>query len=213
MSITHKSWALARVTSLPRMISGPFAAYPDLQRNAGCGKPPRTHAKFSQADDEHLRALIRAIGHDDWNIIGQQMNGKNVRQCKERWYNYLSPELNRSSWTAEEASLIIEKYRTLGPKWVQIVAFFPNRTDTMIKNRFNRLRRCRQKEKKIANTFDIRVLETMLRAQANKPRVPLPPEAMSQTKAESQPTESTGLGCDGYEDSFLYDDEDSLELM
>jgi hypothetical protein len=37
--------------------------------------------------------------------------------------------------------LLMVKYRELGNSWVQIAWSFPNRTDCMIKNRFNQLRR------------------------------------------------------------------------
>jgi hypothetical protein len=73
------------------------------------------------------------------------MPGRNARQCKERWTNYLVPALNTAAWTCEEDFQLIQKYGELGPKWVQIATFFANRTDSMVKNRFNKLQRRKQK--------------------------------------------------------------------
>jgi hypothetical protein len=73
------------------------------------------------------------------------MDQKNARQCKERWTNYLSPGINTAAWTRDEEALLIQKYAEFGPRWVAITKFFPNRTDSMLKNRFNRLRRVGQK--------------------------------------------------------------------
>jgi hypothetical protein len=93
--------------------------------------------------------LVDTFGSSDWAAIADRMPGKNQRQCRERWINYLAPELNSSSWTSEEDFLLIQKYNELGPKWVQIAAFFPNRTDSMMKNRFNKLQRREQKRREL----------------------------------------------------------------
>jgi hypothetical protein len=109
----------------------------------------RVRAKFSPEEDERLRSLVSSFGTADWLDIAAQMPGKNVRQCKERWTNYLAPTLNASTWTHEEDCLLVQKYAELGSKWVQIAAFFPNRTDSMIKNRFNKLSRREQKRREL----------------------------------------------------------------
>jgi hypothetical protein len=106
------------------------------------GKP---HAKFTAEEDETLRALVEEFGPVDWMRIAQRMNGRNPRQCKERWLNYLAPTLRSAIWTRDEDRLLLQKVRELGAKWVQIAKFFPNRTDSMVKNRFNRLKRREQK--------------------------------------------------------------------
>jgi hypothetical protein len=59
------------------------------------------------------------------------------------------PSLHTGEWTLEEDALLIEKQCQLGCKWVKIARFFPNRTDAMIKNRFNLLLRQSQKQGKL----------------------------------------------------------------
>ena len=109
----------------------------------------KPHAKFSPEDDEMLRRLVEEFGENNWNIIADRMPGRNIRQVKERWSYYLSPNLNRTPWTKEEDELLIEKQKELGSRWVRISQFFQNRTDAMVKNRFQVLKRKEQKEKEI----------------------------------------------------------------
>ncbi|MDR0740922.1 MAG: hypothetical protein LBF34_04410 [Puniceicoccales bacterium] len=64
------------------------------------------------------------------------MFNRKARQCRERWKNYLAPDLNFSPWTRENDALLREKFNELGPKWAQIARFFPNKTDLNCKNRW-----------------------------------------------------------------------------
>jgi hypothetical protein len=58
--------------------------------------------------------------------------------------NYLNPGLNVDPWTELEDISLKRAYETLGPRWVSMVALFPNRTDAMLKNRFQVLQRRKQ---------------------------------------------------------------------
>jgi hypothetical protein len=74
-----------------------------------------------------------------WKQIAFFMPNRSARQCRERWKNYLIPGLNFSPWTWKDDALLREKFNELGPKWAQIVKFFPGRTDTNCKNRWQQL--------------------------------------------------------------------------
>jgi hypothetical protein len=110
------------------------------------------HSKFSAAEDAQLRTLVDSFGEHDWYAISLRMPGRSSRQCKERWVNYLTPSLNTAAWTAEEDDLLLAKQREYGSRWALIATFFPNRTDGMVKNRFNRIlrRQARVREVQIA---------------------------------------------------------------
>jgi hypothetical protein len=99
------------------------------------------HAKFSAAEDAQLKSFVDSFGLHDWYAISLRMPGRTARQCKERWANYLAPSLNTAAWTSEEDNLLLAKQREYGSRWAVIAKFFPNRTDGMVKNRFNRLLR------------------------------------------------------------------------
>jgi hypothetical protein len=115
----------------------------------------KPHSKFTEEEDRMLRHLVSACGTQDWNVIAGQIGSKSARQCKERWANYLRPDLRLAPWTREEDSLLLEKYRELGPRWVTISTFFSDRTDGMLKNRFNRIRRWGQRSQTFLSQVEL----------------------------------------------------------
>lgn len=106
----------------------------------------KPHSKFSEEEDSRLRELVSEHGENSWIQIASLMPGRNSRQCRERWLNYLTPKLNTNTWTAEEDSLLLEKQKELGTSWVRISKFFEGRTDQMCKNRFFLLQRKLEKK-------------------------------------------------------------------
>lgn len=107
------------------------------------------HNKWTKDEDEKLLELINLYGKDNWNFLSKQMGSRNARQCKERFQNYLDPDIKCGRWTPEEDQLILLKRHELGPKWMLIKSFFKNRTDAMIKTRYNALIRAKRiREKK-----------------------------------------------------------------
>jgi hypothetical protein len=92
---------------------------------------------FTAKEDQMLETAIEQIGTNNWDAIAEQIPGRSARQCKDRWFTYLSPEVNRTPWTSKEDSLLFDVVQTHGPKWGTIVQFFCNRTQNNIKNRWN----------------------------------------------------------------------------
>ena len=95
------------------------------------------------------------------------MENRTLRQCKERWFNYLQPGVNSNPWTKEEDIRLAEMVKNFGNSWSKIKQYFPRRTDVNIKNRWSKLSQLmkqpikkveRKEEKPIpkdANVFDI----------------------------------------------------------
>lgn len=106
--------------------------------------PPRS--KFLQRDDEKLKAVVQhfitEFGHDgvDWKRVGEIV-GKTRRQCRERYKKYLSPDIYKGRWTPEEDELLLQKVESLGCHWVAMVRYFPGRTDVILKNRWNLIKK------------------------------------------------------------------------
>ena len=73
--------------------------------------------KFTHEEDEQLRRLVKVFGDNSWSEVASCMPGRNKRQCKERWTNYLSPTVNNAPWTVAEDSLLLQKTRRA---WSQV---------------------------------------------------------------------------------------------
>lgn len=104
-------------------------------------KGTSSRRNFTKEEDERLITLVKFYGIKNWEAISNMMPFRNVRQCKDRYNNYLSPEINLKPWTKEEDLLLIKKFNEFGQKWVQISQFFKGRSDNNVKNRwYNHLR-------------------------------------------------------------------------
>jgi hypothetical protein len=102
--------------------------------------------KFTAAEDTRLLDLVQQLGTKDWTVISSMMQTRNPRQCRERYNNYLNPELRNDSWTPEEDALLESKYEELGAKWSRIGRFFENRSDNALRNRSMMLSRHHSKD-------------------------------------------------------------------
>jgi hypothetical protein len=100
--------------------------------------------KFTEAEDLRLLELIRCFGCMDWQAIAAEMRNRSVRQCRERWYHYLSPFVSHNAWTSEEEQLLREKVAECGKKWTHISRFFPSRTAIHLKNHWTVMDRQRR---------------------------------------------------------------------
>jgi hypothetical protein len=69
------------------------------------------------------------------------MPNRNVRQCRERYKNYLAPNLRQGDWTAEEDALLTQLFMEHGAKWNTISRSFVNRSDISLRNRWQQLER------------------------------------------------------------------------
>lgn len=106
--------------------------------------PPkgRVHKlKFTYEDDQRLAQYVAMIGEGDWNKIAKLMGDRNGRQCRERWNNYINPNLRNDAWTAEEVKLLIQKYEEFGPRWNRIAKAFNNRSTNNVKNKWLTMKR------------------------------------------------------------------------
>jgi hypothetical protein len=107
---------------------------------------PHPRSQFTPEEDVLLGALVRDFGEEEWALIAKCIPHRNERQCKDRWFNYLSPAVQSQPWTPNEDLLLLDKIRTCGAKWVRLAAYFPGRTSIQLKNRSLVLSRRRQKE-------------------------------------------------------------------
>lgn len=99
--------------------------------------------RFTPEEDEKLMKLITLLGTRDWEAIANEMRNRSPRQCRDRWYNYISPDISTTPWTEEDDEKLDKLYDKFGPKWKKIASFFKNRSANGVRNRF----RLRQKKR------------------------------------------------------------------
>ena len=122
------------------------------QNKNQAGKPLKpSKCKFTQEEDIKLVQLIMSHKEHDWAWIASQMPNRNPRQCRERWANYLDPNLHKGAWTLEEDNIIIEKKKIHGQKWSVIASFLKGRSGNDVRNRWLMLMRHNGKIQQLKN--------------------------------------------------------------
>lgn len=97
--------------------------------------------KFTPEEDLKLMNIISLGFARNWNQVALFMGTRNPRQCRERWNNYLNPNIRNDPWSPMEDALLIQKYKEYGSKWRKISKFFHNRSDNALRNRMQLLER------------------------------------------------------------------------
>lgn len=119
----------------------------------------KARSKFTKTEDRTLFALVaqsmaQSDGQGvDWKRVAEIMD-KTARQCRERYSNYLAPDLAQGPWTPEEDALLREKVQELGCRWAQMTRYFVGRSGVRLKNRWNALETRRQESEMQPQTIE-----------------------------------------------------------
>lgn len=105
---------------------------PDIQSQDATSHRTR----FTKEDDARLKSIVAEYRMLGWNVISKIMGNKSSRKCRERFRNYLSPELTRMRFTVEEDARLEALFEEYGGQWSKLVKSFPGRSDVMLKNRW-----------------------------------------------------------------------------
>ncbi|GAB2265227.1 hypothetical protein Dimus_000295 [Dionaea muscipula] len=97
--------------------------------------------RWTEDEDRCLVELVERYGENSWSRIAASMGSRAGKQCRERWYNHLHPEIKMGPWTKEEEVNLVELHKEHGNKWTLLSKFLAGRPENMIKNHWNATKR------------------------------------------------------------------------
>lgn len=101
-------------------------------------KLEREENKCQNNEDEILKLGIMKYGLNKWNKVCSLLINRTPLECKERWNNYLHPDINKEDWTLEETKSLLEIAESLKPQW-KLIGSVMNRPEQECYEKYNTL--------------------------------------------------------------------------
>jgi len=120
---------------------------PYLQENNQKVKESREDKKkvrkraYTPEEDRLILEYVKAYGDKNWSKIAELIPGRNRKQLRDHYINFLKKKLNKNGFTEKEDKVIRAMVANHGNSWKRIADNLPGRTPLMIKNRYNTILR------------------------------------------------------------------------
>ena len=69
---------------------------------------------WTYEEDRKLLKWIQSEGPKKWSLCAETISGRSGKQCRERWFNALNPQVKKGEWTIEEDFKIYLLYSQYG---------------------------------------------------------------------------------------------------
>jgi len=115
---------------------------------------------WTPLEDRQLLNLL-AIHGNKWTLIGDLIGGRSCKQVRDRYLNYLNPEVKTTPFSSEEDEELISLFHQFGRKWKMIANQMIGRSESQVKNRFYRHLICKLNDEDEKNMFDIKRIECL----------------------------------------------------
>ena len=107
---------------------------------------PAKRKHWTAEEDAAICRLIDQFPDAKWTDISKRLgewgiSGRTGKQCRERWFNHLSPDISKDEWTSEELYTLFTIHKGLGNLWSMISSHLPGRSENAVKNQYYSLLR------------------------------------------------------------------------
>jgi hypothetical protein len=81
---------------------------------------------YNPQEDQAIKRLVSIYTIEDWTQISNKLkeeypsSKRSGKQCRERWYNHLSPAITKNPWTVQEEEKLFRLHQQQGNKWKDI---------------------------------------------------------------------------------------------
>ena len=136
-------------------------------------EPTLNKGLWNAEEDEQLRAAVRIHGSSSWPAVAAIIPGRNCKQCRERWNNYLDPTLKKGCWEPAEDKALVKGQEMFGSRWSLLAKLLPGRSQIQVRDRCRVLGlKAKQAKKLAAQTVALATIQSARPAPATAP-VPL----------------------------------------
>ncbi|KAL0979725.1 hypothetical protein UPYG_G00188750 [Umbra pygmaea] len=94
---------------------------------------------WSKEEDEMLRRGVAKYGVGNWWKIRQEVPGRTIGQCRDRYLDVLIGNVKKGPFDEEEIALLRRLVEKHGYKWSKIASEMPNRLDCQVSSQWRRM--------------------------------------------------------------------------